>query len=35
MLTNAGFKPRLINIAFSRIDYKFSDHAALVADFAW
>ncbi|MHC4222268.1 MAG: endonuclease/exonuclease/phosphatase family protein [Planctomycetota bacterium] len=35
MLTNAGFKPRLINIAFTRIDYKFSDHAALVADFAW
>lgn len=35
MLTNSGFKPRLINIAFSRIDYKFSDHAALVADFAW
>jgi len=35
MLTNSGFKPKLINIAFSPIDYNFSDHAALVADFAW
>jgi len=35
MLTNSEFKPKMINIAFSRIDYSFSDHAALVADFAW
>ena len=35
MFTNSKFKPKLINIAFSRINYDFSDHAALVADFTW
>ncbi|MCH7881404.1 MAG: hypothetical protein IIB69_07495 [Proteobacteria bacterium] len=35
MLVNARFKPQLRNIAFSRIDYKFSDHAALIAEFSW
>ena len=33
MLVNARFKPQLRNIDFSRIDYSFSDHAALIADF--
>jgi predicted extracellular nuclease len=35
MFANSGSKSRLIDIAFSRINYNFSDHAALVADFAW
>ena len=35
MLVNTRFKPQLQNIAFSRIDYRFSDHAALIADFTW
>lgn len=35
MLVNTRFKPRLLNIAFSRIDYQFSDHAALIAEFNW
>ena len=35
MLTNSQFKPELVNIAFSRINYSFSDHAALIAEFDW
>ncbi len=35
MFGNSRFKSRLIDITFSRINYNFSDHAALVADFAW
>jgi len=35
MLINTRFKPKLLKISFNRINYDFSDHAALVADFAW
>jgi len=35
MLVNRRFKPELQSIAFSRIDRKFSDHAGLLAKFAW
>ena len=35
MLSNSRLKPKLMNIAFSRINYNFSDHAGLVADFEW
>jgi endonuclease/exonuclease/phosphatase family metal-dependent hydrolase len=35
MLVNQRLKPRLERIRFSEIDYRFSDHAALIADFSW
>ncbi len=35
MFVNSGFKPRLENIEFTRIEYRFSDHAGLIADFYW
>jgi endonuclease/exonuclease/phosphatase family metal-dependent hydrolase len=35
MLVNQQFKPRLERIQFSEIDYRFSDHAGLIADFSW
>lgn len=35
ILVNKVFKPRLINIQLTRIDYGFSDHAGLIADFSW
>ncbi len=35
MLVNQRFKPKLRRIAFSQIDRKFSDHAGLLAKFAW
>ncbi|MFV2031396.1 MAG: hypothetical protein ACC663_02775 [Gammaproteobacteria bacterium] len=35
MLVNVRFKPKLRSISFSRIDYRFSDHAALIAEFGW
>ena len=35
MLINQHFKPRLERIRFSEIDYRFSDHAGLIADFSW
>ncbi len=35
MLVNTRLRPQLRNIAFSRIDYQFSDHAALIAEFSW
>jgi endonuclease/exonuclease/phosphatase family metal-dependent hydrolase len=35
MLINHRFKPRLDRIRFSEIDYRFSDHAGLIADFSW
>ncbi|MFT5810222.1 MAG: putative extracellular nuclease [Rubritalea sp.] len=35
MLINQQFKPRLKRIWFSEIDYPFSDHAGLIADFSW
>jgi endonuclease/exonuclease/phosphatase family metal-dependent hydrolase len=35
MIVNQGFKPRLEHIWFSQIDYDFSDHAGLIADFSW
>ena len=35
MFVNSGFKPRLENIGFTRIEYRFSDHAGLIADFNW
>jgi hypothetical protein len=35
MLINHQFKPRLKHIRFSQIDYRFSDHAGLIADFSW
>ena len=35
MLVNSQFKPRLTHIAFSRINYDFSDHAGLLADLIW
>lgn len=35
MLANSLLKPRLDYIAFSRIDYDFSDHAGLIADLNW
>jgi len=35
MLVNSQFKPRLTHIAFSRINYDFSDHAGLLADLVW
>jgi predicted extracellular nuclease len=35
MLINQSFKPELKRIWFSEIDYRFSDHAGLIADFSW
>lgn len=35
MLSSSRFKPRLVDIAFGRINYAFSDHAALIGDFVW
>ena len=35
MLVNSRFKPSLKSIKFGPIDYDFSDHAALIADFEW
>ena len=35
MFTSSGFKPELEDIKFTWIDYKFSDHAGLAADFNW
>jgi endonuclease/exonuclease/phosphatase family metal-dependent hydrolase len=35
MLINSNFAVKLQSIAFGQIDYDFSDHAALVADFNW
>lgn len=35
MLVNSQFGPRLKHIAFSRINYDFSDHAGLLADLSW
>lgn len=35
MLINQRFKARLERIRFSEIDYRFSDHAGLIADFSW
>jgi len=35
MLINQQFKPKLKRIWFSEIDYRFSDHAGLIADFSW
>ena len=35
MLISHQFKPRLKHIRFSQIDYRFSDHAGLIADFSW
>ncbi len=35
MFVNSGFKPRLENIGFTRIEYRFSDHAGLIAEFIW
>jgi len=35
MFVNSGFKPQLENIEFTRIEYRFSDHAGLIADFSW
>lgn len=35
MLVNQDFQPRLVAIKFGRIDYRFSDHAGLIARFDW
>ena len=35
MLANSSFAVKLRSIAFGQIDYDFSDHAAIVADFNW
>lgn len=35
MLVNQDFQPRLVAIRFGRIDYRFSDHAGLIARFDW
>jgi endonuclease/exonuclease/phosphatase family metal-dependent hydrolase len=35
MLVNQQFRLRLERIRFSEIDYLFSDHAGLIADFSW
>ncbi len=35
MFVNSAFALRLENIEFSRIEYRFSDHAGLIADFSW
>lgn len=35
MLVNSKFEPALVDIAFSRINYDFSDHAGLLADLIW
>ena len=35
MLVNSDFTPRLSTIEFGRIDYRFSDHAGLIARFEW
>jgi endonuclease/exonuclease/phosphatase family metal-dependent hydrolase len=35
MFVNSAFGPRLKNIEFTRIEYRFSDHAGLIADFSW
>jgi len=35
MLVNSAFAADVESIAFSRIDYRFSDHAGLIARFRW
>jgi len=35
MLVNQSFAADVADIAFSRIDYQFSDHAGLIAEFEW
>jgi len=35
MFTNRNFRAQLRSIKFSRIDYRFSDHAGLIAIFDW
>jgi endonuclease/exonuclease/phosphatase family metal-dependent hydrolase len=35
MFVNAAFGPSLENIEFTRIEYQFSDHAGLIAEFNW
>jgi len=35
MFVNSVFRPSLKNIEFTRIEYRFSDHAGLIADFSW
>ena len=35
MFANRSFDAEMKNIAFSRIDYQFSDHAGLLAEFKW
>ena len=35
IIVNQAFHPSLVAIRFSRIDYRFSDHAGLIAEFNW
>jgi hypothetical protein len=35
MFVNSAFEPELETIEFTRIDYQFSDHAGLIANFNW
>ena len=35
LFVGADFEPGLENIEFTRIEYRFSDHAGLIADFHW
>lgn len=35
MLISSNFESSLKHIRFSQIDYRFSDHAGLIADFSW
>ena len=35
LLVNRAFNAELLGIGFSRIDYRFSDHAGLQARFEW
>jgi hypothetical protein len=35
MFVNQGFAADVEDIVFSRIDYRFSDHAGLLAWFEW
>jgi uncharacterized protein Usg len=35
MFVNQSFAANVENITLSRIDYHFSDHAGLLASFAW
>jgi endonuclease/exonuclease/phosphatase family metal-dependent hydrolase len=35
LFVSADFEPGLENIEFTRIEYRFSDHAGLIADFHW